>query len=562
MRNKVLRTLLLIAMLTFVVAVVQAQDSTVTPAGELPIVTEPTTIHIMMVQTTGVEDYNNGNKYTEWLEEQTGINVEIEVVPNADAQAKLNVTLASGQLPDVLAGFNMDPGLIAQQGAEGQFLPLNDLIEEYGYWTKEAFYEMRPHLLSLITSPDGNIYQLPDINECFHCFMSQKMWIYQPWLDAVGMDVPTTTEEFYEVLKAFKEQDPNGNGIADEVPFSAQIWDTGWHQTVEEFIMQSFVYYDRVSPNRNQHFLYLDDDGQVQAAYAQPGYAEGLKYLNRLYAEGLIDPNAFTKDNSQIRTLANNAGVELLGATPGGWPGMFAQVEFVENGGRIDNWVSVPVLEGPDGFRQAAYAPWGITQGRWVVTSSAENPEAAFRLGDFMYSLDSTIRNVFGEEGVDWQWAEEGMLGIDGSPALYDNINQWGEGIQNQSWQQAAIQFRTSEFRLGQNAEGDYVEPLLYEASNENHLPYAPSIDRLIPPLVLSEEQGRELADIRLAVETYVEEMKVNFIVGNADVDAEWDNYLATLDSLGLPRLLEIFQEVYDEQAGMVSGGEIQQQGG
>jgi putative aldouronate transport system substrate-binding protein len=559
MRNKLLQTVVLVALLILIVGTVQAQN--VTPAGELPIVTEPTTIRIMMVQTTGVIDYNNGNKYTDWLEAQTGINVEIEVVPNADAQAKLNVTLASGQLPDVLAGFNMDPGLIAQQGAQGQFLPLNDLIEEYGYWTKKAFYEERPHLLSLITSPDGNIYGLPDINECFHCFLSQKMWIYKPWLDAVGMDVPTTTEEFYQVLKAFKEQDPNGNGIADEVPFSAQVWDGGWHQTVEEFIMQSFVYYDRVSP-RNQHFLFLDDEGKIQAAYAQPGYAEGLKYLNRLYSEGLIDPNAFTQDNSQIRTLANNPDTHILGATPGGWPGMFSQVAFVADGGRIDNWVSVPVLEGPDGFRKAAYAPWGIGYGRWVVTSAASNPAAAFRLGDFMYSLDSTIRNVFGEEGVDWKWAEPGMIGIDGGPALYDNINQWGEGMQNQSWQQAAIQYRTSEFRLGQNAEGDYVEPLLYKASNENHLPYAPSIDQLIPPLVLSQAQGREIADLRLAIETYVDEMKVNFIIGNANVDAEWPTYLATLEALGLPRLLEIFQEAYDAQASLVETGAIQQSGG
>lgn len=561
MPDKVLKSLILLALLTLVVGVVQGQGVTVTPAGELPIVTEPTTLRVMLVQTTGVIDYNNGNKYTEWLEAQTGVDLEIEVVPNADAQAKLNVTLASGELPDVLAGFNMDPGLIAEQGAQGQFLALNDLIEEYGFWTKKAFYEERPHLLSLITSPDGNIYHLPDINECFHCFLSQKMWIYKPWLDAVGMDVPTTTEEFYQVLKAFKEQDPNGNGIADEVPFSAQIWDGGWHQTFEEFIMQSFVYYDRVSP-RNQHFLFLDDNGAIQAAYAQPGYAEGLKYLNRLYSEGLIDPNAFTQDNSQIRTLANNPDVNILGATPGGWPGMFAQVQFIADGGRLENWVSVPVLEGPDGFRKAAYAPWGINYGRWVVTSAAENPEVAFRVGDFMYSLDSTIRNVFGEENVDWAWAEEGMIGIDGGPALYDNINQWGEGNQNQSWQQAAIQYRTSEFRLGQNAEGDYVEPLLYKASNENMLPYAPSIDQLIPPLVLSEDQARELADLRLAIETYVDEMKVNFVVGNMDVDAEWDNYIATLESLGLPRMLEIFQEAYDAQVGMVDTGQIQQSGG
>lgn len=559
MGNRTLKTLILIVMLALVVGAVQGQGVAVSPAGELPIVNEPVTIRILLVQTTGVQDYNNGNKFTEWVEEQTGINMEFEVVPSADARTKLNITLASGELPDVIAGFPIDAGLLAQQGAEGQFLPLNDYIENLGFWTKQAFYEERPYLLPLITSPDGNIYGLPDINECFHCFTSQKMWIYQPWLDAVGMEMPTTTEEFYQVLKAFKEQDPNGNGIADEVPFSGQILEGGWHQPIDEFIMQSFVYYDRIS-DRNQQRLLLDDDGKLQAAYAQPGYAEGLKYLNRLYSEGLIDPNAFTQDNSQIRTLANNPDVNILGATGAGWPGMFAQVQFIADGGRLEHWVSVPVLEGPDGFRETAYAPWGFAPGRWVVTSAAKNPEAAFRLGDFLYSRDATIRNVFGEEGVDWEWASEGMVGIDGKPALYNNLHQWTEEIQNQSWQQAALTYRTSEFRLGQAAADEYIETLLYKASNENMIPYARPVDRLIPPLTLSEAQARELADLRLAVETYVDEMFVNFVIGNANVDAEWDNYLATLNSLGLPRLVEIFQEAYDSQA--VAGGELQREGG
>ncbi len=562
MSHKWSKALVFAALLVMTTFVVQAQGVAVTPAGELPIVNEPLTINILMVQTTGVEDYNNGNKYTEWLEAQTGIDVQIEVVPSADAQTKLNLTLASGELPDVLAGFSIDPGVQAQQGAEGAFLPLNGLIEQYGFWSKRALYEERPYLLPLITAPDGNIYGLPDINECFHCFLSQKMWIYQPWLDAVGMEIPTTTEEFFQVLKAFKEQDPNGNGIADEVPMSAMILEGGWHQTVEEFIMQSFVYYDRIS-SLNQQRLLLDENGQIQAAYAQPGYAEGLKFMQRLYAEGLIDPNAFTQDNSQIRTLANNADINILGATPGGWPGMFAEVVFVADGGRLEHWVNVPVLEGPNGFRSAAYAPWGIGKpGGWVITSAAENPEAAFRLGDFMYSFESTIRNVFGEEGVDWVPASEGMLGIDGKPAIYDNLSQWTEGIQNQTWQQAAIQYRTSEFRLGQNADGEYIETLLFKATNENMLPYAPPVERLIPPLTLSEDQQREIADLRLAIETYVDEMKANFIIGNADVDAEWGNYMAQLEAMGLPRLLEIMQEAYTTQMGAVDTQQIQQEGG
>ncbi len=77
-----------------------------------------------------------------------------------------------------------------------------------------------PQVKSLITLLDGKIYGLPHINDCYHCSMSQKMWVYKPWLDKLGLKVPETTDEFEAMLKAFKEKDPNGNGKADEIPLS------------------------------------------------------------------------------------------------------------------------------------------------------------------------------------------------------------------------------------------------------------------------------------------------------------------------------------------------------
>ena len=81
-------------------------------------------------------------------------------------------------------------------------------------------------------------------------------------------------------------------------------------------------------------------------------------------------------------------------------------------------------------------------------------------------------------------------------------------------------------------------------------LPYAPPIEALIPPLTFPDADARELVDIQLAVKTYVDEMLTRFITGEADIDAEWDTYLATLDSQGLQRLLEINQNAYDAQGG------------
>jgi len=521
----------------------QAQSSDIaTPAGQFPVVTEPVTLKILVSNGEQISDFNK-NAYTQWLEEKTGIDLQIDVVNSTDAQTKLNLVLASGDLPDVLLGFSPSSSLMAQMGAEGTFLPLNDLMAKYGDETKRVFQTERPQLLPLITSPDGKIYGLPTVNECFHCFLSQKMWVYKPWLDKLGIAVPTTTDEFEAMLKAFKDKDPNGNGIADQVPFSGNVeGQGGWHNSVEQFLMNSFVFYDRIQQDR-----LLLIDGKVQAAYAQPGYQEGLRYLNRLYTEGLIDPNALIQDNAALLQLGSQMDPHLLGAVSGGWMGTFTNPQTLAQGGEMDNWIAVPPLKGPEGVQTAAYAPWGFTVGNFIITNKAAHPDVAFRLADLMYSLDATMRDTFGVEGTDWIKPPEGELGINGKQAAYRTTANWGEGMTDTSWRQTGMTYRTSDFRLSQSAKDQFVEVPLYEASNAM-LPYAPSIADLIPPLTYPDADAKDLTEVQLSVKTYVDEMLVRFITGDANIDTEWDSYLTTLDSQGLPRLLEITQKAYDAQ--------------
>jgi putative aldouronate transport system substrate-binding protein len=541
MNRKLLYTILMIGMLTLGFSV-QAQGGIATPAGEFPIVTEPTVLRILLSNGEQVADFNE-NSFTQWLEEKTGLDLQIEVVNSTDAQTKLNLVLASGDLPDILLGFPMTPSLLAQQGAEGTFIALNDLMAEYGVETKRVFEDERPQLLPLNLSPDGNLYGLPEINECFHCFLSQKLWVYQPWLDTLGLEVPTTTEEFQQMLVAFKEQDPNGNGIADEVPFSGNVdGQGGWHNSVDQNLMNAFVFYDRI-----QHDRLLLIDGKVEAAYAQPGYREGLRYLHGLYAAGLLDPNGLIQDNQALLQLGSQTEPHLLGAVSGGWMGTFTIPQTLAQGGEMDNWIAIPPLQGPEGVQTAAYAPWGFSVGRCVVTNAAANPDVAFRFCDLLYSAEATMRNVFGVEGTDWITPPEGEESIDGGQAAYRTMANWGEGQTTTHWRQTGMTYRTSEFRLSQSAVDQFVEVPLYIASNDM-LPYAPPLEELIPPLSFDDAVSGELTEAQLSVKTYIDEMLVRFITGDADIESEWDSYLETLNSQGLPRLLEIYQAAYDAQ--------------
>src|SRR5690606_1913753 len=103
----------------------------------------------------------------------------------------------------------VDDVIEAQYGVGQQiFRPLDGLIEQHMTAFKDVL-QKHPAVKGRITATDGQIYSLPSWNDCFHCCFAQKMWINQEWLDNMGLQMPTTTDEFYQVLKAFKEKDPN-----------------------------------------------------------------------------------------------------------------------------------------------------------------------------------------------------------------------------------------------------------------------------------------------------------------------------------------------------------------
>ena len=154
------------------------------------------------------------------------------------------------------------------------------------------------------TAPDGNIYGLTGLNECFHCSYPNKMWMNTKWLEQLGLSEPTTTEEFKEVLKAFKTKDPNGNGKADEVPLSGSIENFGVH--IIPYLMNGFIYDD------DRTYL-IAKDGRVDTVANKPEWKEGLAYIKSLYDEGLIDPGAFTQNVGPLK-IGDNADAQLLGA--------------------------------------------------------------------------------------------------------------------------------------------------------------------------------------------------------------------------------------------------------
>lgn len=252
------------------------------------------TVPVFVIPSSRIENLET-NSVTKYIEDEFNIKFKFEVAQGSNAGDKKKLLLASGDYPAVFLSRDLTQAEQIEYGKQGVLKPLNDLIEKYGVEIKKAF-QQDPDLKKSITAPDGKIYALPHINECFHCWYSQKVWINTTWLKKLNLQMPTTTEEFYQVLKAFKTQDPNGNGKQDEIPLSGA--DKTWHGNPAPFLMNSFIY------DNDDNFFFMKD-GKVGLSANQPGWRKGLEYINKLYSEGLIDKEAFTQDNDAMAQVGN-----------------------------------------------------------------------------------------------------------------------------------------------------------------------------------------------------------------------------------------------------------------
>ena len=498
--------------------------------GEMPIVDEPITLSIFFQQEPQVLDYED-NKLTKFLEEKTNIHIEWNLVLSKDKDQKLNLLLATGQdLPDVFMG-GMTTALLVDYAGQGLVVPLNDYIDNSSKWFVEMLEDL-PEVKKMITAPDGNIYGLPSINTERPNMMPYRCWINQTWLDNLGLEMPTTTDEFKSVLEAFKTQDPNGNGQADEIAFMGASG--GWATNPEAFLMNSFMQY-------HPTFRYNVVDGQVTPVFTYDEYREGLKYLNDLCQNGLLDPSSFTQDVAQLKQIFENPDIAILGSLVAGGPNTYSNM----NGERFKEYVAVPPLKGPEGVQYAAYNPYQYLNQAfcYVITRDCENPEAAFRLCDLMYSEEVSMFTRLGEKGTDWVEAPEGSIGVDGEPAMYEAILVYGTDQQSH-WQNRNPYYNFFGNKCVRSEDPYELQGYLWDVMLQ-YEPYIPAEENCLPPIINTAEEAKEFNEITTVLYQYVDESRVKFITSGG-IDEGWQAYLDELNNIGLDRAVELTQAAYD----------------
>lgn len=515
----------------------------VSPAGELPIVSEPVEVTLAIEKGGQVEDYVD-NSFTKYIEEKTGVKLNLQIYAGDEANQKMEVLIASGaELPDAFSDGNFFGATkeltVYRHGQNGSFIQLDELMDKYGVNIKSmAEQAQNKDLLNLIKSPDGHIYALPQYHEQTSNEHSLRCYINQNWLDALNLEKPTTTEELRTVLKAFVEGDPNGNGQADEI---GMMGGGNWHQLAADWVMNSFIYDDG-------ELRWLVNDGKLDVPYNKDEWKEGLRYLNQLVSEGLFDPLTFTQDGQAFKSVATAGDSNTIGVVCTAGMGQLFTTSMTD---RKAEYVPLDPVVGPEGVQWAAYYP---TQPApiFAITKDCKNPEVVFRLADFFFDQEATLFSRFGEPGVDWTEPDPDgeALGKDyGAECAIKAILVWGGSSHKSHWNNVTPNIMLRKWMDGQQWNGDPTDAEYMIAQST-----APMIDmhpeEVCNLLIYNTEEADQIADIQTSLQTYVKESMARFATGDLSVDNDWDSYVKELDNIGLQTYIEVSQQAYDRMNG------------
>ncbi len=490
------------------------------------------------------------NSFTKEAEEMFGIDFTFQTTTfdGNSAKEQRQISLASGDYPDL---YMLIPWVdqftqleLLKYGQQGVVIPLNDLIAEHAP-NVQAALDNYPLFRAMTVAPDGNIYGLPQLIECYHCSYANKMWVNTKWRNALGIEVPATTEEFQAMLEAFKTQDPNGNGLADEVPLSGSIEDYGVRPL--SYLMNGFIYSD------DRTYLILND-GKVDTVANKPEWKEGLTYIKGLYDAGLIDPGAFTQNAAAYLQIGDNAEAQLLGAGAGMHPAIFVTVGPEAPYGA--DYDAIPPLKGPHA-EYSTFLPNTVPGATFVLTNKA-SPEAqvaAIKLVDYMFTEEGQLRAHFGEEGVDWRRPQEGDVALNKEvDPIFAVIQQPADAEpRNAQWGAMAQYFQPKAFRDGWvqsvDPEEYYLWPgyerrlqdatdLMAGKESPDHFPFW----TLWPDPATADA----LAMQRQNITDYINQNALQFVTGAKNLDTDWDSYVAGLEQLDLTGYLAAMQASYD----------------
>lgn len=431
-----------------------------------------------------------------------------------------NRVMQLNNLPDIVGGNGLKEDF-NRYGMQGKLIPLNSLIERYAPNIQRVLNQ-KPIVRSSITAPDGNIYHIPYIPSGI---AGRGYYIRQDWLDNLNLKTPTTVDELYTVLQAFRDRDPNQNGLKDEIPFFNRHW---------EEVIRLVVFFGARSTGSDRYHDFVVENGVVYHPYATDEFRFGIENVAKWYAEGLIDP--------EILTRGSKARTQMLSENLGG----FTHDWFASTAGYNDSLAdSIP------GFEFLPFLPPADINGRvmeehgralikpdgWAITASNQHVIETIKYFDFYFSELGRIITNFGVKGLTFDifMAE---------PRFKKDVLNSKTSVLNQMMAIGA-QIPIG-FYQDYNYERQWTNPIAMKGIDA----YAAReiIEQPFPGLTLTVDEKAIFDRNWPAIRAYMEEMIKKWITGEADVNADWPAYIQTIQDLGFDQVIEVQNSAYKRQ--------------
>ncbi len=512
-----------------------SEDGVTNKGTTLPIVNEPVTINVVkerhMLDTT--ESYNEKAAWKN-IPDETGITIEWTELAAGTATERVPLMLSSGDLPDVFWGCLSDAQILQN---EKNLVPLEDLMADFAPNSLATYDQLGVDWRQIATTPSGHIYGLLGRYESLYENSGDGIQIInKAWLDKVGLGVPTTLDEFTEVLKAFKEKDPNGNGQADEIPysFSENMWCAAITNTMGWWGIGNGDGGSSTAASRN----FSIRDGKVLGNVNTDEYRQYLEYHHKLYSEGLMDQEGFSQNTEVFSTKIKSGQV----GTYFSWTAL----EYLTSEQEKD-WVVVPpiqAIEGVEPIANGEVTRSTLQKNKWVVSTSCEHPEAAIRLWDYQArDVESKMTVAMGEKGKLWDEYEDGSgyyfkVPEDTTPEFTFEHMKYTYGVVNDPPLMTIDETPKNDGEISPSAA---LRDSMVDQVDEW---FIPKEDQL-PQVYVS----TEAIDRRTFMETdlfaHIKEFRAQAVI-NGFTDDEWNNYVSQLDAYGYQDWLQWYQDMMD----------------
>ena len=525
----------------------------------LPLVKDGSvTLTIGIPQNAFVEDYDT-NYLTRFLEEKTGVNLEFVFYSTdyEEANQQFSLDVSSGaKLPDILFNFNKltgDSETALEYGRSGVFVDVSGYLKEYGYYYWEGYNMIKQSVRDMVDTywidpQNGKQYGLGNGHEQVGDAVGTYTIINKAWLDKIGEAIPTTAEELHRVLKKFAEEDPNGNGTADELAMFGSV--NGYHTDILEYIINAWVYCNDEQP-------FNVDEGKVWLPYTTDEYRQAIIFLNQLFKEGLIPTQIFTMTSEEAKTVMKSVMTPETGTSIVGLAAAVPSVYMISGSENAAEYVALAPLKA-----ETKLGGYGVNVGdaataTCYITRDCEDPVLAFKFLDYMYSTEVKQVLMNGEKGVDW--VEEQGTTAQGIPAIIKRINNVYGQQNNSCWNTSCIGWLYSgggaDGTIGDtNRVSDQSTATDYQKATNGFAKdlYKMYTDAAKPgrifKLIYTADEADAIKEPKTNITSYIKESRAQFISGEMDPndDAKWAAYLKTLEDMGVKTWLDAAQKAYD----------------